>query len=292
MSLDILQDKIRKMKNPSVVDMSACKTDIPAHLFEQEGTFIKAYGRFCTELLLALKDAVPAVRFSFSAFALMGAEGLNLLKDLTATARQAGFYVLLDGPELYSLETSQQAAETLFCADCPWLFDGIILTSYIGSDGLKPYADKLKDSGKAMFVMLRTGNRSASELQDLLTGSRLAYQAKADLVSRLGMPILGKSGFSQVAGIGTAVSADALRTLRGKHKNMFLLLEGYDYSNANAKNCSFAFDGFGHGAAACAGTSVTAAWLEEESDGRDFTEAALRAAERMKKNLLRYVTIL
>ena len=60
----------------------------------------------------------------------------------------------------------------------------------------------------------------------------------------------------------------------------------------NAKNCSYAFDKLGHGAAACAGSSVTAAWLEEGTDGSQYLEQALQAAERMKKNITRYIVVL
>ena len=292
MSVDKLQEKIRKLKNPSVVDFFLQEAHIPAHLLSQEGSFVKAYGRFCTELLLALKDTVPAVRFSFDSFALLGTQGLDLLSDMTKTAKRAGFYVLLDGAETYSAQAAQAAADRLFDTACPWYFDALILSSYIGSDGLKPYAEKLAESGKALFVVVRTANKSASELQDLLTGSRLVHLAKADVVNRLGLPLQGKSGYSQVGAVGAASSADGLRNLRSKYKNMFLLIDGYDYPNANAKNCGFAFDKFGHGAAACAGLSVTAAWLEEGNDGQDYTADAVRAAERMKKNLLRYITVL
>ena len=292
MSIDVLQEKIRKRKNPAVVEFAPDRELIPSHILEQEETFVKAYGRFCTELLLALKDTVPAVRFGFESFALLGGQGLQLLADLTQTAKQAGFYVLLDGPEAFSAYAAQRAAEQLLDPQCQWVFDGIVLSSYIGSDGLKPYADQLKATGKALFVVIRTANRSAAELQDLLSGSRLAHMAKADLVNRLGLPVVAKCGYSQVAGVGAANSADTLRNLRSKYKNMFLLIDGYDYSNANAKNCSFAFDQFGHGAAACAGNSVVGAWREEGNDGREFTADAVCAAERMKKNLLRYITVL
>ena len=73
---------------------------------------------------------------------------------------------------------------------------------------------------------------------------------------------------------------------------LFFLLDGYDYPNANAKNCSFAFDKYGHGAAACSGTGITCAWKQAESDGADWLDQAKSAAERMKKNLTRYVTVL
>lgn len=292
MSIDLLQERIRKLRNPTVVDFFALTEQIPPHILNSEGTFIKAYGRFCTELLLALKDTVPAVRFSIGHFSLLGAQGLELLADMTQTAKQAGFYVLLDGVDAYSPQIAQNAAQTLFSQDCPWAFDGLVLSSYIGSDGLKPYGEKLKDSGKSLFAVIRTANRSASELQDLLTGSRHVYLAKADMVNRLGLPLLGRCGYSQIGGVGAATHVDGLRNLRSKYKQMFLLVDGYDYSNANAKNCSFAFDSLGYGAAVCAGSSIIAAWQAEENDEQEYTEAAVRAAERMKKNLLRYITVL
>ena len=83
-----------------------------------------------------------------------------------------------------------------------------------------------------------------------------------------------------------------LKKLRDRYKSLFLLIDGYDYPNANAKNCSFAFDKLGHGAIACADCSITAAWKAAESDGVDYIDCALQAAERMKKNLLRYITVL
>ena len=104
--------------------------------------------------------------------------------------------------------------------------------------------------------------------------------------------MVGKCGYSQVGALAAASAADSLRSLREKYKRMFLLLDGYDYPNANAKNCRFAFDRLGHGAAACAGISITAAWKEAQTDGTDFVEQSLAAAERMKKNLTRYTTVL
>ena len=86
--------------------------------------------------------------------------------------------------------------------------------------------------------------------------------------------------------------ASSLRNLREKYKNLFLLIDGYDYSNSNAKNCSFAFDKLGHGAIACAGRGITVAWDTDTSEGTDYIAQVVEAAERMKKNLLRYITVL
>ena len=70
-------------------------------------------------------------------------------------------------------------------------------------------------------------------------------------------------------------------------------MDGLDYPSGNAKNCSLAFDRFGYGAVISVGPSVIAAWKEAEgSDGTDYVRLAVQSAERIKKNLLRYITIL
>ena len=95
MSVDILQEKIRKIKNPSVVELCLSTADLPSHLVAEEGNAEKAYTRFCVELLNALKGIVPAVRLSFSSFALMGADGLRVLHDVLHAARELKYYILL-----------------------------------------------------------------------------------------------------------------------------------------------------------------------------------------------------
>ena len=139
---------------------------------------------------------------------------------------------------------------------------------------------------------LRTSNKSASEIQDLLTGSRLVHAAAADLVNRFGADNIGKFGYARVGVVAGANSTESLRNLRAKYPKLFILADDMDYSGCNAKICSHAFDKFGHGAVVCAGPTVTAAWKQAQTDGRDYLEQAVQAAERMKKNLTRYVTVL
>lgn len=290
MSVDQLQEKIRKLKNPSVVDMHMSADQIPPAIMEESGSYLAAYLAYCMQLLDALKEIVPAVRFGFGSLALLGAEGFSTLQKLLQQAKQHGYYVLLDGPEALSGVNAEQNAMHLFSQENTLYFDGLILSSYIGSDGIRPYAEQIKDSEKGLFVVVRTANRSAAELQDLRTGSRLVHAAAADIINRYADPLLGKSGYSKIAMMAGASSAESLQMLRSKYKYLFLLLDGYDYPNSNAKNCAAAFDRLGHGAAACAGESIVAAWKEEV--GQDPVTAAVQAAQRMKKNLTRYITIL
>ena len=291
MSIDVLHSKIRKLKNPSVIDFGIKADAIPPHLLEEEGSEAQAYARFCRELMAELKDFVPAVRFSFGAFALYGPVGLQLLQDLLKEAGEMGFYVILDSPEILSPWSADRTAEAVFGGDA-FLCDSLIISGFIGSDAIKPFLPWCKDGNHSVFVLVRSANKSAAELQDLLIGSRLVHGAATETVNRLGEQAPGTCGYSRIGAVASAGSPDSLRTLRQKYTRVFLLVDGLDYPSGNAKNCSYAFDRFGYGAVVCAGPSVTAAWKEGESDGKDYVQQAKQAAERMKKNISRYVTIL
>lgn len=275
MAIDTLQTKIRKFKNPSMLAFSFHKGWLP------EG---QGYESAAQTILEALKDVLPAVRFSTSSFALGGPEALALQQRLMAKAKGLGYYVAMDMPGTVTPE--QADAASLLASG--WEYDALVVSAWAGSDGWKGLMPLCKE-GKDIFVVVRSANRSAPELQDLITGGRLVHLAAADQVKRSGLELIGRYGYSAVGALTSATAADINRNLRSKYQGVFLLVEGYDYRSANAKNCSYAFDKLGHGAVVCAGSSILAAWKEGE-DGLE--EAARKAALRMKKNILNYIQIL
>lgn len=290
MSVDVLQEKIRKTKNPSMLELGIAVSDLPPHILAESESAPAAYGRFCRELMEGLKNKIPAVRVSFSAFALLGPEGLGQLTEVLKTASDLGFYVALEAPEILSTGAAKRTADAIWGQGSVFPCDALLVTGYLGSDIWKPFLPYCEKDKKDLFVISRTANKSAPELQDLLSGSRLVHMVSADHANRYGGRE-GKNGYVSIGVLAAASAAQSLKALRSEYPKLFLLLDGYDYPNANAKNCSYAFDQFGHGAAACAGTSITCAW-QGQSDGTDFMDHALAAAEKMRRNLTRYITIL
>ena len=110
MSIDALQEKIRKLKCPIVLDLSVEAEHIPQALWESADE--KAMTVYCKTLMSGLKGIIPAVRFSFDQFALMGASGLETLRKLLREAHSLGYYVLLIMAALQNIPTSvYEAAE-------------------------------------------------------------------------------------------------------------------------------------------------------------------------------------
>lgn len=288
MSIDVLQKKIRKLKNPSVLHLALTPDQVPEALRSAYETDAAACGAYARELLENLKDMVPAVRVSFDAFSMLGSDGLAELKKVMSRAGKLGYYVILDWMHQEEPRVARWAAENIFAGE-RYPSSGICLCPYSGSDGVKPYIEASEE--KTVFVSVRTGNKSGSELQDLQTGGRQVYIAAADLISRWGGKLTERCGYSRVAAIAGAGNPGSLRTLREKYPKVFLMVEGLEAPGGNAKNCAAAFDRLGHGAAVCGGSSITCAWQEGEGNP-DYIACARDAAERMKRNLSRYVTVL
>lgn len=287
MSVDKLQEKIRKLKCPMIVDMAIKTEHIPEYLREGR-TEIEARVEFCKEMLTGLKGVVPGVRFSFDHWALLN--GLTELAELLQLAGKLGYYVLLDGPAMLTPWAADRASQ-LLGDESAWPCDGMIVSPYIGSDAMKPFLPYCK-KGKSVFFAVRCPNKSASELQDLMTGTRLVHAAAAEQVDRLAQGYVGKCGYSSVAALTAATNAGAVTGLRGKHTRLFLLVDGLDYPGGNGKICSYGFDKLGHGCAISVGPAITAAWTEGEGDPENYIRAAVQATERIRGNMNRYITIL
>ena len=286
MSVEKLLERIRKTKNPSVIDLSIVPEQIPNSILNESDTTIAAIESYGRQVLGLLKGVVPAIRLSYGYFACMGAPGLELFHSFLKTAKNDGFYVIVDAADVYSERLTRSIAEFFMNLPC----DGLIVSGHAGNDIVKVYADFLKQSKKSIFVTLRSPNRSASQLQDLMAGSRLVHIAAADHMKRLCEEHTTRSGYSQIGAVAAATSAESLRILRSKYPGLFLLVDGYDYNNANAKNCSYAFDKLGHGSIICACDSVLSAWKDDLK--MDPLVCVKEAAERMKKNITRYISIL
>ena len=282
MSMDVLKNKIRKLRNPSALTIAPTLDMLPP---AYEG--VSGMGEYCRRVLEALVGVVPAVKISFSHFALLGPDGLTELKTVLDTARKLEYYVILDWQRQED-ELSAKAAAKMLLGGGLWSCDGVVISCYPGSASIKPYIQEANAEKKDVFVMLKTAGKSGSELQDLQTGGRTVYTAAADLLGKLGDQALERCGYSRVAAVGNASHMASLKVLREKYPRLFLLVDGLEAGNANARNASFAFDRMGYGALVC--SNLLSAWIADPE--AEAVEAVVSAAQKMKRNLSTYVTVL
>ena len=287
MSIDVLKTKIRKLRNPSALTIAPNFDTLPPQYMTEFESPVRGMGEYCRRALEALADQIPAVKVSFGAFSLLGPEGLVELKHILDRAGELGYYVILDWQRQED-EASARAAAKLILSGDMWPCDAVVLSCYPGSGSVKPYILEANKSRKDVFVVLKTAGKSGSELQDLQTGGRMVYTAAADLLAKWGDQTLERCGYSRVGAVGSASHASSLRSLREKYPKMFLVVDGLEAGNANARNASYAFDNMGYGAIVCC--NLLNAWIENPEN--DPIAEVTAAAQRMKRNVTTYVTVL
>lgn len=307
MSIDVLQERIRKLKSPVMVGLDPWLADLPPHILEEAfaahgqtpAGAAAACGRYCTELLDRLEGLAPAVKLQSACFEILGAEGMAQLQQVSHYAAQKGYYILVDSMRSDVGHVAERYAQAMFgtvtigeTAYRPYACDALTLNPYLGSDSVKPFLPYCKKEGKNIFLLLKTSNRSSGEVQDLLSGDRVVYSAMADLAQRWNGERYGRYGFGQIGGVVGATFPQVLRLLREKYEHLFFVVPGYGAQGGTARNVQYAFDRFGHGAVVAASRSILNAWKEAGSDGRDYLDHAVDAVQTMVKKIGKYVVIL
>lgn len=307
MSIDALQTKIRKMKNPSMLGLAPTPELIPPQLLEEAfaahgqtpEALAAAYRSFCRTLLDTLAPILPAVSLQSACFSALGAPGVAVLQELLRYAEERGCYVLLDGAFGETGDDARLNAAATFGGLCIgetscsiYPCDAVTVNGYAGTDAAAPFLPYCRSGEKSLFVLVKTPNKSGREVQELLSGDRVIYTAMADLARRWGEDKVGRFGYCQVGAVVSAAQPQILKRLRQSYDRLFLLIPDYGAQGVSAKNIPFAFDRLGYGAVVCASQSILGAWRKQETDGADYAALALQAAEKMKKDIAKYVVVM
>ena len=306
MSFDVLQDKIRAKKNPTVAGLDPKPEYVPEHIrkasYEKFGETLKgaadAIWEFNKGLIDALCEVVPAVKPQAAYYERLGWPGLSMLEKTIRYAREKGLYVIADVKRGDIGSTAQAYADgwlgttrvgeqelPVFDADCA------TVNGYMGSDAINPFLEVCRARDKAIFVLVKTSNPSSGELQDMVAGDRVVYKVMGDLTERLGRGTEDKYGYTCAGAVVGATYPSDLRELRRRLEKTFFLVPGYGAQGGTAEDVQYAFDRMGHGAVINASRSIMCAWQKTGKDGMDYQEAAYNAAVAMRDDIKQYVTI-
>lgn len=304
MAIDILQGQIRKLKCPIVAGIDPKLEYIPQEILDryiaQHGPGAEAAAQAVKEFSFGLVDAVsgvvPAVKPQSAFFERFGWQGMRVLSELVAYARDAGLYVIIDAKRGDIGSTAEAYADAFLGsvevggeAFVPFGADSVTINPYLGSDGITPFAAYCGERGKSVFVLVKTSNPSSGEFQDLICGERTLHLAVAELVENLARAGKGEYLYGDVGAVVGATYPAELGRLRKLMPHTFFLVPGYGAQGATADDISYAFDELGRGAIINASRSIMCAW---QKTGGDYKDAARSAAEEMRAGIKRHVSVL
>lgn len=242
---DFLLDSLRKKGSVLCLGMDPVLEHFPPDLSGLPPK--RALYSFVMEIMESVQDLTPVIKFQIACFERYGSEGIRILEEALRKAQKSGIITILDGKRGDIGSTSEQYALAYFSQQAPLPADAVTLNPYLGRDSLEPFFPFFK-LRKGAFVLLRTSNPSAREVQDLKVESGPLYLEVAKLVKEWGKPFLGKFGYSSLGAVVGATYPEELSLLRGLFPEMFFLVPGYGAQGATEKEVASAFDTRGEGA--------------------------------------------
>jgi len=234
-------------------------------------------------LLDATADLIACCKPQSAFFEALGLPGLEALASLTAHARTLGVPVILDAKR-GDIDSTAAAYASAYLTGGRLAGDALTINPYLGMDSLEPFITTADDSGRGVFVLLKTSNSGSVDLQDvpLASGVPLYRHLANMLAARAGTMPRDEHGFTALGVVVGATHASHLAELRSVLPRSVFLVPGYGAQGGTADDVAAAFDGNGRGAVVSASRSLTYASGPVGDDPTGAIDAARGAVVLMR----------
>jgi orotidine-5'-phosphate decarboxylase len=274
---DQLLTAIQTKGTPTCIGIDPVYARLPAEIAEHKElndetdseAALDAILEFCRRVIRIVAPLVPAVKINTAFFERYYWEGIEGYYDLIQEANGAGLLVIGDvkrgdigsTAELYAKAT---LADPDF-GDLDHLVgpDAVTISPYFGLDGIKPFLHVAREENKGVFVLVRTSNESAAEIQNAkLENGLTVCEMIAQHVAAWGRDdgLVGSRGYSALGAVVAARSRDELVRLRGMMPHSLFLVPGYGAQGTTAADLGPCFKSDGTGAIITASRSVIYAY--------------------------------
>lgn len=189
----------------------------------------------CRAVLDAVAPAVVAAKLQLACFERLGAPGWTALEAVAEHARGLGLLVLADAKrgdvDVSALAYAQAllgATATPFGEVEGLGADAMTASAYMGADTLDPLLATGRRRGRGVFVLVRTSNPGARDVEDLETaGGEPVWAQVARIVDRLGSEAGGdETALTDVGAVVGATAPEHLERLRELMPRTPFLLPG------------------------------------------------------------------
>ena len=302
---DRIIDICRKKDSRLVVGFDPVYSKLPAAITEQKEmndeldseASLDAIMEFGRKVFKLVAEHVVAVKINIAFFERYLWDGLDAFYSLIQEANALGLEVIADAKLCDIGSTAASYAQGLLANPDFVNMDGLVgpdaitVNPYCGLDGVQPFIDIAAQQGKGVFVLVRSTNPSAADVQDFTdAGGKRLFEHVAEQVASWASAsrLIGQSGFSSVGMVVGATKPDDLQLLRERYPQMLLLVPGYGAQGGPAADCARGFRSDGIGTLVTSSRAIIYAYDRPEyveMFSGDWEAAIQRAAADMQKEL-------
>lgn len=289
---DRLHQRCLELRSAVVVGLDP-KPNLLSSRQERDGAasaraLAKSYVAFAHDVVDAVADVALAIKVQIACYEALGLPGVRAYVDTIKAIKRRGIPVIGDikrGDIGISSSGYLDAHFGSIASKGGYDADAVTLSPYLGFDTIEPWMNACSTGGKGLFLLVRTSNPSARDLQDLQVGGAPLYFSVAGLVDRWGVPVRGTSGYSSIGAVVGATYPAELLAIRRAHPSLWILVPGYGAQGGTAADVAPAFDARGAGLLVSSSRGILAAYRESEKLGVGAIDHVRRAATSMRDDL-------
>ena len=202
---------------------------IPNYIKEKHEKLSDVIFEYNKTIIDATSDIVAIYKPQIAYYEANGLEGLIAYQRTLRYIKEKGLLSIGD-----IASTAKEYAKAHFKGE--FEADFITLNPYMGMDSITPYLDYLKTGEKGVFVLLRTSNEGAKDIECLDYNGEALYFKVGDELKKFADELTSECGYSPLGFVVGATHSEEAKKIRERYKNIFFLLPGYGAQGAKAED--------------------------------------------------------
>lgn len=207
---------------------------IPNYIKQKHEKISDVIFEYNKEIIDATCDIVAIYKPQIAYYEANGLEGLIAYQRTLRYLKEKGLLSIGDVKRSDIASTAKEYAKAHFKGE--FEADFITLNPYMGMDSITPYLDYLKTGKKGIFVLLRTSNEGAKDIECLEYQDEPLYFKVGDELKKFADSLTSECGYSPLGYVVGATHSEEARKIRERYKNIFFLLPGYGAQGAKAED--------------------------------------------------------
>ncbi len=242
---------------------------------------------FNKALVDATHDITACYKVQIAYYESYGLAGLRAYAKTLAYLRSLNAVIIADIKRGDIAKTAEMYAKAHFTGD--FEADFITLSPYMGLDSLSPYLPYLKDQGKGVFVLIRTSNEGAKDIEYLPTeNGKRVYDVVGEKLQVLGKDYIGNCGYSAIGGVMGCTHPEEAAEIRKSLDTTFFLIPGYGAQGGKAEDIAKYLKN-GNGGVVNSSRGILLAYRKQENGEKDFAACSRNEVIRMRDDILKYL---
>ena len=148
------------------------------------------------QIIDATHDITGVYKVQIAYYEAMGIDGLKAYSRTLKYLRDKNCISIGDVKRGDIANTAKEYAKAHFTGD--FEVDFITLNPYMGYDSITPYMEYLKSGDKGVFVLLRTSNPGAKDIEYLEYNDEPMYYTIGDNIYKMAQEVIGECGYSSL----------------------------------------------------------------------------------------------